>query len=135
MTTSRRKFLGALLGSASQMKPKADDPPKRRYLLNNCFIAGFQHHAGPAILHELAAGTPLTLVRDSENIYDKYAVRIEYHGRHVGFIPREQNRAVSELLQQGAPLECSITEVAPSAPIWEAVRIQVSLPAADPKQK
>jgi hypothetical protein len=133
--TSRRKFLGRLLGGASQLKPKPDDVSKRRYILNNGFITGFQHHGGPAVLHELEVGTPLTLVREPENIYDKYAVRIEFRGRHIGFIPREQNRTVSELLQQGAPLECSITEVTAAAPMWEAVRIQVSLPAVEVKKE
>lgn len=133
--TSRRGFLGKLLSiPSSQTKPNPDAGQNRRYILNNVFITGFQHHAGPGLLHELEVGTPLTLVREPENIYDKYAVRIEYRGRHVGFIPREQNRSVSEMLQQGAPLECSITAATPDAPLWEAVRIQVSLPVVDPPE-
>jgi hypothetical protein len=116
------------LGTAAN----ADQPPARRYLLNNCFIAGFQHHEGPALLAELKVGSQLALVREPENIYDRYAIRLEYDGRHVGYIPREQNRTVSELLAQGAPISCSITAVNPAAPVWESVRIEVSIPVVEP---
>ena len=133
---SRRNFLGMLLSSipSSQLgaPAKSDQPPARRYLLNNCFIAGFQHHEGPALLNELTVGTPLALVREPENIYDKYAVRLEHAGRHVGYIPREQNRTVSELLEQGAPISCSVTAVNPTALVWERVRIEVSIPVVQP---
>ena len=116
----------------STMGAPAQEAPARRYLLNNCFIAGFQNHEGPAVLRELKVGTPLALVRDVKNIFDRYAIRLEYQGRHVGFIPREQNRTVAELLEQGAPISCSITEVDRDAKLWEAVRIEVSIPVAEP---
>jgi hypothetical protein len=114
--------------------PLASTPDRvegRRYLLNNCFIAEFQHHAGPTLLDELNVGTRLALVPEPENIYDRYAVRLEFDGNHVGYIPREQNRTVSELLQQGAPLSCTVTALSPEAPLSEAVRIEVSIPVAE----
>src|SRR5688572_28187965 len=132
--TSRRNFLGMLLSTIPSTlgTPAKAEPPARRYLLNNCFIAGFQDHEGPALLHELTVGTPLTLVREPGNIYDRYAVRLEHAGRHLGHIPREQNRTVSELLEQGAPISCSVTAVDPAAPVWESVRIEVSIPVVEP---
>ena len=136
--TSRRNFLGMLLSSIPSTlgtPAKADQPPARRYLLNNCFIAGFQDHEGPGLLGELKVGTPLALVREPENIYDKYAVRLEHGGRHMGYIPREQNRTVSELLEQGAPISCSITAVNPTAAVGESVRIEVSIPVVEPPSR
>jgi hypothetical protein len=131
--TSRRGFLGMLLSSvpSAQLATRPERVEGRRYLLNNCFIAGFQHHAGPILLDHLTVGTPLALVPEPENIYDKYAVRLEYNGHHVGYIPREQNRTVSELLHQGAPISCTVTARALKGPLWEAVRIEVSIPIAE----
>jgi hypothetical protein len=134
--TSRRGFLGMLLSVPSAQLAKVPTRVEgRRYLLNNCFISGFQHHAGPSLLGELQVGTPLALVRESDNIYDRYAVRLEYKDQHVGYIPREQNRTVSELLEQGAPISCTVTAVAPQAALWEAVRIEVSIPVAEEPQR
>ncbi|HXF83143.1 MAG TPA: HIRAN domain-containing protein [bacterium] len=44
-----------------------------------------------------------TLVLDDENPYDRNAVRVEIHGRHVGHLNREDAKAYRKFLQdQGA---------------------------------
>jgi len=59
-------------------------------------------------------------------------VRIEHQRSHIGYLPRTHNQAVSRLLQQDAPVRCTITRVDRDAPPWQAVDVQVSVEV--PKQ-
>lgn len=55
-------------------------------------IVGSQFHAGAiAALSRLKKGTPLRLVRDSGNAYDKNAVAVYADQQHLGFVPRADN--------------------------------------------
>ena len=126
--STRRGFLALLFGLPAV--PLARTAPAReapRYVLNDCFIAGFQYHEGPGLLGRLEVGTELSAVAEPGNPYDERAVRLELWGKHLGYLPRDQNRAVADLLAQGAPVRCSITGLSESAPPWEAVRIQTTI--------
>jgi hypothetical protein len=131
VTTSRRGFLTAFR-SAAKSAPKTTDTPSRRYILKDSYVGGFQNHEGPKLLAEMKVGDPLELVPEPTYIYDPYAVRVTYRGSHIGYIPREQNRTVSDLVKQGTPLECSITSVSTTGELWQAVRMQVSVAVTTP---
>jgi hypothetical protein len=130
--TTRRDFLSFLALSPAWLlwRPKSNPGSSRQYALNDCFIAGFRFHEGPALLSELDVGDRLKLVPEPENEHDHFAIRIEYDGRHIGYVPRNQNRTVFGLLAQGAPVKCIVTAVDRTAVPWEAVRIRTFL--ADP---
>jgi hypothetical protein len=124
--TTRRRFLGLFLAAHAMRVAKAAPPPATRtYVLNDCFVAGFRYHEGPGVIEHLRVGEPLTVVAEPTNLYDPRAVRVQHLGRHLGFLPRNQNRAASELLRQGAPLECVVAGVNEQARPWEAVRVRV----------
>ena len=128
--TTRRSFLALLFGIPAA--PLAAPRPRRdarRYVLNDCFIAGFRYHHGPSLLGEIRVGSKLSVVAEPTNLHDRNAVRVELGGRHIGYLPRDQNRTVADLLARGAPIACSVTEVSASAEPWEAVRIQTSIAA------
>lgn len=40
-------------------------------------------------------GDPVELVKEPDNEFDKYAVKVCYNGVHVGYIPRDLSREVS----------------------------------------
>jgi hypothetical protein len=134
--STRRGFLALLLGlpavPLARTAPLARAAPAhepRRYVLNDCFIAGFQYHDGSHLLGRLEVGTELSAVAEPWNPHDHRAVRLELDGTHIGYLPRDQNRAVAELLAQRAPVRCAVTAVSESAPPWEAVRIRTSIAA------
>jgi hypothetical protein len=128
MAPTRREFLGILGALAASRLGRFEKGSKtRRFILNECFIAGFQYHDGPQLLPELRTGQSVQLVAEPDNPYDRWAVRIEHESRHIGYLPRNQNQPISRLLTQGARVECRITRVDPEALPWEAVEVQVSI--------
>jgi hypothetical protein len=95
------------------------------YELERFHIAGFQFHEGPELIEDLQVGAELHLVREPENRHDARAVAIHFGAAHVGYVPRECNRTIAQLLDQGAPLFCLITDVDPVADPWHAVEVAI----------
>jgi hypothetical protein len=95
------------------------------YELERFFIAGFQYHDGPELVQELEAGTELLLIHEKDNPHDPRAVAFHWGSSHLGYIPRQLNRTIAALLDQGAPLRAHITQVDPNADPWHAVEVAV----------
>ncbi|MGB0723539.1 MAG: HIRAN domain-containing protein [Gammaproteobacteria bacterium] len=61
-------------------------------------IAGFRYGAGSGVLGRLAPGARLTLVREPENPHDANAVRVDWQGVKLGYLPRAVNAAIARAL-------------------------------------
>lgn len=64
-------------------------------------IAGFTYYEGALAFENLKIGAQLKLVSDPSNIYDEHAVAIYYNNLKLGFIPKGNNKPISELLKAG----------------------------------
>jgi hypothetical protein len=71
-------------------------------------LAGFRHYEGREAWHGMSVGDRLQLVREPDNPYDANAVRVEWRGVVLGYVPRRDNTAVARQLDRGAALEARI---------------------------
>lgn len=92
-------------------------------------VAGFQYHRGEALWPLLAVGATLDLVREPENAYDQRAVRIDWQGQKLGYVPRIDNAAVSHLLDNGQTLDATIVSLQASSDPWQRIAIAIRLEA------
>lgn len=75
----------------------------------------------------MGVGAALEITAEPDNPCDPFAVRLDYLGAQIGYLPRSQNQVISRLLQQGAPVECHIARIDEDAPPWQAVTVKVSI--------
>lgn len=126
---SRRSFLKSITvllgGFALPAIAQARPMPAPHKVLQHSPVAGFQYHLGESLYPQLAVGQTLLLVRESDNRYDDRAVRIEWQGHKLGYIPRLDNAAVSQLLDRGERLEASIAWLKKSRNPWERMGVEV----------
>ncbi len=132
---SRRAFLQsltALLGrlalpAVTQTKPDLQLKPatKQWKTLQTSPIAGLQYYHGEALWPQLEAGQMLTLIRESGNPYDNRAVRIDWRGKQLGYIPAIDNAAISQLMDRGERLEAVVVELNQSRKPWERMEVEV----------
>lgn len=130
MNISRRNFLRLLfcLPAAPLLVGRNQtNVSDRNYLLNSFHIAGFRYYRGPHQVGDMRPGEMLKLVAEPSNAYDPSAVRIERKGEKLGYVPRSENRHLSRLLLQKAPLTCRVNEVRPSAAPWKMVEVEVGM--------
>ncbi len=128
----RRIFLsrvGALFGGILVAAPVVVQAvTQRRVELLRSPVAGFQYHKGQEIWASLRVGDVLTLVRETENKYDQRAVRVEWQGHKLGYVPRLDNASVCHLLDSGSQrLETEIVVLNVSNNPWERIAFVVHL--------
>lgn len=126
---SRRLFferIAALIG-VSVATPFAHATTSRQIELQRSPVAGFQYHQGQIVWQLLAIGASLTLVREPENHYDSRAVRVDWQGHKLGYVPRIDNAAVSHLLDRGLLVTAEIVALKPSPDPWDRIEFAVHL--------
>jgi hypothetical protein len=88
-------------------------------------VAGFQYHDGLQVEEKLAVGDALTLVHEPANPHDALAVRLDWQGRKLGYVPRPHNEEIAARLMAGARLTAHITEIDRGAEPWQRVRVMI----------
>jgi len=91
-------------------------------------LAAFRHYDAKAVWRDVKAGDRLELVREPDNPYDPNAVRIEWRGRKLGYLPRRNNDAVARQLDRGAALEARVAQVKENRN--RSVRLEVEVVAS-----
>jgi hypothetical protein len=89
-------------------------------------IRGFDHAQGPQVFPQLAPGDALQLVREPTHPYDARAVRIDWRGHKLGYVPREDNDDIARRLDAGEALVATISTVAQQAGSWDAVEFEIT---------
>jgi len=74
-------------------------------------LAGFRHYEGAAARPEIKVGDRLQLVREGDNPYDANAIRVEWRGVKLGYVPRRDNAAVARQMDRGAALEARVASL------------------------
>jgi hypothetical protein len=90
-------------------------------------LAGFQYHEGRAVWGEMRVGDALALLREPDNPHDPNAVRVEWRGRMIGYVPRAENAAVARQLDQGNRLQARILRLTRHRDPWKRVEFEIFL--------
>jgi hypothetical protein len=101
-------LLVAVLGAAT---PAPAQQAEIRMLVQSSPLAGFRYYDAKQVWDEMKVGDALTLVREPHNAYDANAVRVEWRGRKLGYVPRNENRAVSFHMDRGGAVEARISKL------------------------
>jgi uncharacterized protein YfaP (DUF2135 family) len=96
-----------------------------KILVQSSPLAGFQYHDGTANWKAMKVGDPLTLVREPDNQHDPYAVRVEWRGRMLGYLPRAENRSVAAEMDRGATVSGRIGQLRENRNPWRRLLIEV----------
>lgn len=97
-------------------------------LLQDSPLAGFQYHEGRTLWSQMAVGDELTLVREPDNPHDARAVRVEWRGHKIGYVPRRENADVARLMDGGQALAARIVRLAEVRDPWSRVRFEILIP-------
>ncbi len=96
-------------------------------LVQSSPLAGSQYHALARVWPHLRAGDRLTLTREPDNRHDRNAVRVDWNGQPIGYVPRAENRTVARALDAGEPLEARATRLRDDPNPWRRVEFAVYL--------
>jgi len=88
-------------------------------------LAGFQFYDGKILWDEMKAGDVLNLVREHDNPHDTNAVRVEWKGSRLGYIPRRENTDVARQMDRGAPVKARIVKLTQARNPWQRILFEV----------
>ena len=131
MNLSARGFLlllTLLLGSIATSSTRAAASFSRE-LLQLGTVMGFRHYEGKQVWEELRVGQALALVREADNPHDAQAIRVEWQGHKLGYVPRADNIDLARLMDNGTAVEARITKLEKSRRPNNRVQFEIYLPA------
>src|SRR5262245_24472540 len=83
-----------------------------RLLVQSSPLAGFSYGEAAGVWPQLRVGDALELVRESDNPHDANAVRVEWRGRKLGYVPRAENAALAWAMDRGEALRARVSRLA-----------------------
>ena len=83
-----------------------------QFLVQNSPLAGFRYAEAEAVMSLLQPGDALELVREADNPHDPNAVRVQWQGRKLGYVPRRENAALAWGLDRGTRLRARVSRLA-----------------------
>lgn len=90
--------------------------------------AGLAHHEAKAVWEQIKLGDALLLVREAGNPHDSSAVRVEWNGHMLGYLPRSDNQAVARQLDRGNRLQARVTRLGQYRNHRRRLEVEVYLP-------
>ena len=117
-------IIAALVLAAATLPVRAQST-EATLLVQSSPLAGFQFYQGKRLWDEMRVGDPLTLVREAANVHDSSAVRVEWRGHVLGYVPRRENRAVARYLDNGGKVEARISRLTPHRNPWQRIEFEV----------
>ncbi len=90
-------------------------------------LAGSQYYALSSVWSEIRPGDRLSLIREPENRHDANAVRVEWNGRRLGYVPRAENRALAAAMDRGERVEARVRRLKRHRDPWQRVEFEVYL--------
>jgi hypothetical protein len=105
-------LLASLTAAAAAL---AAESPSARIVVQHAPLAGFVYYDGQAVWDRMKVGDRLTLAREPDNAHDSNAVRLEWQGRMLGYVPKRDNTDLARQMDHGAKVEARITELTRAA--------------------
>ena len=106
----------------------AADSPSARIVVQNAPLAGFVYYDGKDVWDRMKRGDRLALVREPANPHDPNAVRIEWQGRMLGYVPRKDNADLARQMDHGAAVDARVTELNKAPNGRHRISYEISVP-------
>jgi hypothetical protein len=103
-----------------------------RIVMQSSPLAGFRHYEAPSLWEQISVGDELSLVREPDNPHDRNAVRVEWRGCKLGYVPRTQNEAVARQIDRGTPLVARVSKLQHTRAPNRRIELEIHLPVQRP---
>ncbi len=120
------RFLPTLIISLLLALPHAR-AEEVKVLVQSSPLAGSQYYALSSVCGEIRTGDKLLLKREPENRHDANAIRVEWNGHQLGFVPRAENRALAAAMDRGDKVEARVARLKRHRNPWQRVEFEVYL--------
>lgn len=111
-------------GTPARYEVQADSVP-----VMQCPVAGFQYYRGESCWARMRPSDLLVLRREPGNRHDARAIAIEWQGVMLGYVPREANYMLSQMMDRGCRVEARVAAMRAGPDPWNRMMVEVAWPA------
>lgn len=90
-------------------------------------LAGAQYHALEVVWQELAPGETLALIREPLNRHDPLAIRIQWRGHPLGYVPRVENAPLAAAMDEGEQFFARVVRLSRHEDPWQRMVLDIFL--------
>lgn len=130
MTTSGAvaHWLVAAVLAACAALAHAGESIEANLLVQVCFVSGFANYDGKRVFSSMQVGDTLGLAREAGNLHDGNAVRVQWQGHKLGYVPSDSNEGIARQLDFGNRLRARIVRLSQHRDPDRRVEIEIYLP-------
>jgi HIRAN domain len=122
----RSSFIKSLgLGTGGLFLPKntfVDEKPVKIY---DNFIRGIAYYDFEIVKKKIKTGDNLQLRRESENMYDSFAIAIYFNDFKLGYIAAYENITLANMLDNGVDLKAFASQIEIKNPVFNSISVAV----------
>jgi hypothetical protein len=122
------RIAGACAIAVLALDAAAADTASARIVVQNAPLAGFVYYDGKDVWERMKRGDRLALVREPGNPHDANAVRIEWRGHMLGYVPRRDNVDLARQMDHGARIDARLTELHRAPNGRHRISYEISVP-------
>lgn len=98
-----------------------------RLLVQTSPLAGSQYYALGNYWQQIRVGDELQLSREPGNRHDPLAIRVDWRGQQLGYLPRRQNRILADAMDRGDTLRGCVARLTEHPDPWRRLVVEVYL--------
>lgn len=112
-------------GNVQNLHIAHSDKPIKLYSLDVIISVGYRVKSARGVLfRKWATQTLKQHLVQGYTLYDSRAVRVNWQGYNLGYLPRLDNAAVAQLLDRGEMLDAAIAKLEDSSNPWDRVGVR-----------
>ncbi|WP_267729330.1 HIRAN domain-containing protein [Niveibacterium sp. 24ML] len=96
-------------------------------LVQRAPLAGYTHYEAPSLWPRFRTGDRLDLSREPDNPHDARAIAVRWQQHRIGYLPRAENDAVSQAMDEGSRVEARIGRLRDDPDPRHRIEIEVFL--------
>ncbi|MDD2657438.1 MAG: HIRAN domain-containing protein [Candidatus Pacebacteria bacterium] len=102
---------GSLLLSGIDLNAESLKYDLKQIKIYDNYVRGVNFRKRDFLLANLNVNDILQLCRESDNIYDQFAIKVMKGNKFLGYIPAFENITLAMLMDQGVKLEASVSKL------------------------
>lgn len=115
-----------LIAAAGKAQADAEPPSGEvRILVQSSPLAGIQYYTAKEWWAEMQLNDTLALIREPDNRHDANAIRVEWKGHKIGYLPRRENQAVAQEMDRGTQLAAVISKLQRHRSPWQRLKMDI----------
>lgn len=112
------------LGAAGILLPSGLLETKPVKIYDN-YVRGIAHYEFALVKSHLAIGASLQLQRELDNLYDNFAVQVNFENKRLGYIAAYENICIARMLDAGVKLSAKVSALSGSSDEFDEIAVEV----------